>query len=319
MKRVLMLIICFAMLTGCTPKISPEESIRQSIIKEDTIFQRMYEVPDDKKESALALWEEILSIYNEGRKLDPYAAMNLYMDRRDVPEKFKELKLETHRNMGSLILLKMSLAKEPSEKDREYFDTANKIISGLREDLGMKQSTLFGDSLGIDQNENLNKDDEIDEDVINPGQYKIGIDIPAGIYLFASGDNSGYYSVSKDANEDNIIFNENFYKFSYAEVRDGEYLKINRAIAFDASKKSPVIKNILDISDGMYRIGQDIPAGEYKLKGMRSGGNGYYAIVNARHDITSNDNFDGTTYVTVRAGQYLKLSRALIISAPKGK
>lgn len=65
--------------------------------------------------------------------------------------------------------------------------------------------------------------------------------------------------------------------------------------------------------DGMYRVGTDIPAGEYKLTAS-SGTLGYWEVTNsstADADIVGNDNFSGSTYVTVSNGQYLKLERCV--------
>ena len=65
--------------------------------------------------------------------------------------------------------------------------------------------------------------------------------------------------------------------------------------------------------DGMYKVGTDIPAGEYKLTAS-SGTLGYWEVTNsstANADIVGNDNFSGSTYVTVSDGQYLKLERCV--------
>lgn len=60
----------------------------------------------------------------------------------------------------------------------------------------------------------------------------------------------------------------------------------------------------------MFKVGLHIPAGEYKLVATRS--LGYCEVSNSsKHtigSIVSNDNFSGEKYITVRNGQYLKLS-----------
>lgn len=64
------------------------------------------------------------------------------------------------------------------------------------------------------------------------------------------------------------------------------------------------------LKEGMYRVGSDIEAGEYKLTATRSSG-GYWKVTAssaADADIVGNDNFSNSTYVTVSEGQYLKLS-----------
>ena len=62
--------------------------------------------------------------------------------------------------------------------------------------------------------------------------------------------------------------------------------------------------------EGMYKVGADIPAGEYKLTATSD--YGYWEVTtssSADADIIGNDNFSNSTYVTVSEGQYLKLSR----------
>ena len=65
---------------------------------------------------------------------------------------------------------------------------------------------------------------------------------------------------------------------------------------------------------GRYRVGQHIPAGEYKLRAEASE-RGYYCLTSDPNgdDIISNDNFNGERYVTIQDGQYLELSRCELI------
>lgn len=65
------------------------------------------------------------------------------------------------------------------------------------------------------------------------------------------------------------------------------------------------------ITEGTYRVGTDIEAGEYKLT-SDAGTSGYWQVTNSSApdaDIVGNDNFEGSAYVTVTDGQYLKLNR----------
>lgn len=63
--------------------------------------------------------------------------------------------------------------------------------------------------------------------------------------------------------------------------------------------------------DGMYKVGEDIPAGEYKIT-LISNFMGYYEVTaDSRHDLYSiitNENVQGDTYLTIQDGQYIKLS-----------
>lgn len=65
---------------------------------------------------------------------------------------------------------------------------------------------------------------------------------------------------------------------------------------------------------GSYRVGTDIPAGEYKI--TCSGSHGYYCVYpdTNKADILDNGNFTSCTYVTVSDGQLLVVSGSTFIS-----
>lgn len=147
----------------------------------------------------------------------------------------------------------------------------------------------------------------------NSGQYKIGTDVPDGEYiLFASGG-TGYFCVSSDSNETDIILNNNFENNSIITVNDGEYLNLTRCFAIPLSENPDV-----DLSEtGMFLVGTHMPEGEYKIDSGSQ--DGYYCIyADSRQDnIIANDNFQGTKYVTVSNGQYLELVRCKFVDIPE--
>ena len=69
----------------------------------------------------------------------------------------------------------------------------------------------------------------------DPGQYKVGVDIPAGEYVLLATDGSGYFSVTSDANGNDIVFNDNFDVSSIVTVLAGEYITLKRCAAFPSS------------------------------------------------------------------------------------
>ncbi|MBQ1847431.1 MAG: hypothetical protein II135_05440 [Clostridia bacterium] len=145
------------------------------------------------------------------------------------------------------------------------------------------------------------------------GQYKVGKDIPAGEYvLFVTNSGyMGYFSVSSDANGNNIIFNDNFDYNSIITIKDGQYLELSRCYAIDID-----FVPTIDKSKGtMFKVGLHIPAGEYKIAASDSQYMGYYCIYESslQNKIISNDNFNGSRYITVKNGQYLKLSRSKFV------
>lgn len=147
------------------------------------------------------------------------------------------------------------------------------------------------------------------------GMYKVGSTIPAGEYvIYASNEWGGYFEVCEDSTGllSSIIFNDNFDYNSIITVKNGEYLKLERCYAVPASSVK-----ISSSKDGMFRVGIDIPAGEYLLLPTSEFGGYYEVTTDSRHSlasIVSNDNFNGPEYVTVSNGQYLKIVRAQISS-----
>lgn len=141
------------------------------------------------------------------------------------------------------------------------------------------------------------------------GMYKVGAEIPAGEYVIQPQGDAAYYEVSTDSSGsmNSIITNDLLAGCSvYVSVRDGQYLtvrsaKFTAAENYEARPASP-------IKQGMYRVGRDIAAGEYKVT---SNGMATYCAVqkdsyNTPGSILSNDAvFEGSKYVTVRDGQYL--------------
>lgn len=144
--------------------------------------------------------------------------------------------------------------------------------------------------------------------IANSGTHKVGTDIPAGEYMIIS-DSMAYYELKKDSSGslESILSNDNFSFNRYLEVRDGEYLKLQNCKLY-ALDKAPDLAEM-----GMYKIGVDLPPGEYKLSAE---GMGYYEVTKSARgnilDIVTNDNFEGDTYVTVKSGQYLKLNGAYL-------
>ena len=150
-------------------------------------------------------------------------------------------------------------------------------------------------------------------DYYAPDTYKVGIDIPSGEYMLVQyyTDASGYMCVSSDSNGNDIIDNALFKNFHYIKVSSGQYLKLTNAIAVSADKYSVPNVNTSCLKEGMYKVGVDIPAGEYKAMATSSSISGYYAIYNtasADRDIEDNELFTSSSYVTVINGQYLELS-----------
>lgn len=145
------------------------------------------------------------------------------------------------------------------------------------------------------------------------GMNKVGTDIPAGEYIIYAKNGRGYFCVSSDSNQEDIIFNENFDYNSIISINDGEYLKMSHCYAIPISENPDVLTE----GTGMFKVGLHIPAGEYKLEATDD--RGYYCIYpdSRQDDIIANDIFEGQTYVTVADGQYLVLSGCKFVDPPE--
>lgn len=151
---------------------------------------------------------------------------------------------------------------------------------------------------------------------IKAGMYKVGTDIKAGEYLLYSEGIAAYFQVSKDSSGaiESIINNDNFQGTRYVTVKDGQYLEIK------GSKMLPVSESPVQNSEngkykeGMYKVGRDIKAGEYKV--VSSGATAYYEVASNSgggiESIVANDNFNGEKYISIKDGQYIKLNSCTI-------
>lgn len=143
------------------------------------------------------------------------------------------------------------------------------------------------------------------------GMYKVGVDIPAGEYFIQKeGTLSAYMAVYSDSTGDSILENENFNTFHFITVEDGQYFEVSRG-KFTSVDNISLTYDPQNLTEGMYRVGIDIPAGEYRLE-CTSSSSGYVCVYpTSRSDrrIKTNDNFENNKYITVSDGEYLLLSR----------
>ncbi|MDU2155768.1 hypothetical protein [Clostridium sp.] len=163
--------------------------------------------------------------------------------------------------------------------------------------------------------EEVKQEEKKDDSKIKSGTYKVGTDIPAGEYIVIS-KSLGYIESASDSTGalESIVFNDNLSKGSnsYVTLNDGEYFKMTGAEAYPVASAPSVIPEDGLYKDGMYKVGIDIPAGEYKIMLDNASGLGYYEVAtDSSHQLTSivtNENVQADTYLTIQEGQYLKLS-----------
>ena len=153
-----------------------------------------------------------------------------------------------------------------------------------------------------------NVENTSDAIISGAGQYKFGLDLPAGEYL-AVGD--GYVELSHEPTS-NQFFNITIINHHYIEGRDGEYIKIDSRVKLYPVDKAPKFEfNPYEVVAGQYKIGTDIPAGEYKVTAK---GNGHFTVYDNSHDnrMINNAGLENgeSRYLKVTEGQYLFLRNA---------
>lgn len=151
------------------------------------------------------------------------------------------------------------------------------------------------------------------EDWYKPGMYKVGVDISAGVYRVDALDGDGYFSVCSDSSgkSSSILFNDIFDSYVYILLEDGQYLTLSRSVALE-SKGIPAAQPEDGVfSDGTFRIGVDIPAGEYKIVGTSD--DSYYRLMGTpqceydKQEFITADYVESAVYQTLEDGQYLTL------------
>lgn len=156
--------------------------------------------------------------------------------------------------------------------------------------------------------------DDDPEPIKGDGQYKIGTDLPAGEYYIKCNSINLYVEISSDSSGelDSIISNLNTEGGVYVTVRDGEYLKVDGGEIFNISDIEIEPENGY-YPAGQYKVGEDIPAGEYTLEAL-DGEEGYIEVTSdSRHTLESiitNDLFDNNTIITLTDGQYVLFNSA---------
>ena len=148
--------------------------------------------------------------------------------------------------------------------------------------------------------------------LLDEGKYKVGKDLPAGEYYVKCNSYNMYVAVSSDSSGDldSIVYNLNTKGGAYITVEDGEYLEIQGGDLYQLDDSPDRGDDRGYYKEGMYKVGDDIPAGEYDVDSTEN--QGYYEIAsNSRHkveDIIKNDNFKDTEKVKLENGQYITLT-----------
>ncbi len=198
-----------------------------------------------------------------------------------------------------------------SDNDRTVFDAEGDFEGGSTPASSVTPPSSSAEKTVEFHSVSESPSDELSE--WGTGHYKVGVDIPAGIYYAVSTGDSSYLGVSSDANGKDILFSRIFKTHIFFELIDGDFLNLSRATAIPYDDAPKTFDLDGTIKDGMYIVGTHVAPGEYKLNS--TDGKGFYAVyADARFsDTLSSKNFDGSRYVELEAGQYLWLNRSELL------
>ena len=271
-------------------KITTEEQeFMNGVFEQDFTIEKyketihLYGIGEEKFENTMPYSLQILNIYDK--------KMNEIEDGYHSP---KELILDFMRRLG------------------EYFIACDgEITEEEKENLSYYISNIGGNNI-VDKP--IPK--EVNKKVDASGMYRIGIDLPQGKYkLTADSDRRAYYSISADANGEDIILNDNFFLQAYISVKNGQFLELSRcaAVGFDIADR--YIPRNGKYFSGEYLVGEEIKSGSYRIVPKEE--RGYYSIEcfdeNEERQIILNRNISGKSYyIDIRDGQILVLSNCVV-------
>ncbi|MDR2201925.1 MAG: hypothetical protein LBP26_04085 [Clostridiales bacterium] len=105
----------------------------------------------------------------------------------------------------------------------------------------------------------------------SPGQYKGGRDIPAGEYLIVDPTDNSLNRIQQllapnaDFLSSDILFDKTFSYRHYVKIADGQYVSFKYGKLYEAAAAPKIILTGDFYKPGQYKVGADIPAGDYTL------------------------------------------------------
>lgn len=188
--------------------------------------------------------------------------------------------------------------------------------------VGCSNNTTTVESSSQQEYSNQNKKDNSKISFkLSDGTFKVGEDLDPGIYVLVKHDGEfmGSFDITTDTTGDlnSSVDSNAFENFSYIEVKDGQYLQLNKCDLYkvDEIKDEALdFSNLNELTNGMYIVGEDITPGEHKLEVINDGSEGWFCLYNNlaggynnSPDLQTADYFSGSKLITLKDGQYLKL------------
>ena len=139
--------------------------------------------------------------------------------------------------------------------------------------------------------------------------FKVGRDISKGEY-YVKALNYFYLSVL-DEPDGRYLFNSS--ESTYIKVENGEYLKIFNGILTKVEDLPQ--RDFLGyvMRDGMYKVGVDLPEGEYHIKSYKKG-NTTYIYKDTRGSGEEVEILENGVYVNLKKGEYIQIKNAILHS-----
>ena len=154
--------------------------------------------------------------------------------------------------------------------------------------------------------------------------YKVGRDIPAGEYVLYA-DTSQYYGLVEVDNDskqliEGVVSWNLIYGRAYITVEEGQYLIFEGTVGYSLANDPALDTSSGQLGDGMYKVGKDLPAGQYTVTSVydEEGWEGYIEISkDSKHLVDGSsviymDAFLGSKTITVTDGQYITLADCVL-------
>ena len=217
-----------------------------------------------------------------------------------------------------LIIAVGSCSKTGSKDDSKEDSSKSSFQEGFEKGLEEGKS----DGKGTDSEESEDSEDEnAVEPVVSEGSYRVGEDVPAGDYIIYADDymgidteshftSGGDFEVRESTSADaNLVLYDGVDTFAFVTITDGQYLKLDRCSLYliEYTDKIDITK------EGGFRVGTDIPAGEYKVVEDEDDEVLSYPVISvyssyaSMTDLVTCQDVSGSGYIEVQDGQYLVL------------
>lgn len=147
------------------------------------------------------------------------------------------------------------------------------------------------------------------------GIYSVGEDISPGEFFVETTRSAASVKIicrdTEGAN--NVILQDDISTHRFVELAYGQYFLVRNG-RFISAEDTPNLISGNIVGEGMYRVGIDFPAGEYRIRATHSTVKGYIKVATCKNgrpeNIVEQSSFEGERWITLENGQYITVSRA---------